>query len=212
MENNEAKGFVRDLMDAFAASFGATIEYRAASPDLLLNAAADGALDLVFPDAPDLRHKIKGDRLFLYSAPLTEQVVGILVPRRMAGRGPDRMRSLATRRGEIPEGWGDRLKKGELMLVEDSSLETLIRHALVGRADGVYGDALVLNRIARDVVKMEPGELVLDASLPQRRSTMHISTVRRGDLLRRLDRWLSVNDARLASMRAGRGVGAPGGH
>ncbi|HEV7368277.1 transporter substrate-binding domain-containing protein [Arenibaculum sp.] len=202
-EDGRYGGFVRAVLDAFAADRGYAFEYRPLPIQRLYARFLDGTVDFKFPDAPEWRQELRAGHEIAYSAPVADYVDGTIVP---AGKpaAKDEIRTLGTVAGFTPWAWADDLGSGGAVLSENGSFEALLAQVLNGRVDAAYANVAVvrhqLDRLGR------PGALVFAPDLPHVRGAYHLSTTKHPDVIAEFDAWLAANAGRVAEIRRRFGI------
>ncbi|MCP5367136.1 MAG: hypothetical protein H6907_11780 [Hyphomicrobiales bacterium] len=199
-ENGAYGGFAREILDAFFAAHGHTVEYRALPVQRLFKTFLDGGVDFKYPDSPRWKPDQKAGHAVRYSRPVVSYVDGVSVPPRALGRGIDRVASLSTVRGFTPAGWLDRIAAGRVALRESDSFRGVVEQAIIGRVDGAYANVDV-TRDTVDRVLGKPGALVFDPDLPFERGRYHLSTLRHPGILDQFDAWLAREADRVAALK-----------
>lgn len=188
-QSGSFQGFGRDLLDAFAASAGLRLEYRAMPVPRLYQALTEGRVDFKYPDNPSWQSESKQAAGIAYSRPVVAYLDGIMVrPERLA-KAAEPLRGLALVRGfslpaETP--W----KAAPPALSEQTSLGGAIRETMLGNAEGLFGNIMVLQHQMRQVMMLPPDSLVFDPRLPHQRGSYHLSTRDQHALLTKFDIWL----------------------
>lgn len=188
-QSGSFRGFGRDLLDAFAASEGIRLEYRAMPVPRLYQALIEGRIGFKYPDNPSWQAEFKQAAGIVYSRPVVSYLDGIMVrPARLA-RAAEPLRALALVRGfslpaETP--W----KATPPLLQEQSSLGAAIRDTMLGHSEGLFGNIMVLQHQMRQVMMLPADSLVFDPRLPHQRGSYHLSARGQQALLTKFDIWL----------------------
>jgi len=201
------QGFAREVLDLFASSSGISLEYRPMPVDALLPALLSGQVDFKYPDNPSWAPEQKAGKTLLYSQPVTEYVDGVLVAPERLGQGVTALKRLALVDGWTPRGYERPVQSGQIVLAPSADLKQMIHAALKKQADGAYFNVVVAT-FYLDNIRAKPGALVFDPSLPHTRSAFHLSTLNRGELIERFDRFLVDHAKEVAAIKAKYGVEA----
>lgn len=199
-------GAAREILDAFAADEGITLEYRPLPVARLTAGLLSGQLDAKFPDHPDWSREARRGKAVVYSRGVIAYVDGVMVRPEAVGRRAEAVRTLGTVSGFTPFAWQELLAQGRVRLVENPHMRALQRQVIAGRLDGAYANVAVARHILEHELG-QPGALVFDAGLPHVRGEYLLSSVRRPELVHRFDRWLEDNADRVAGIRRQYGVG-----
>lgn len=195
------EGYAVDLLQRFADEQGMTLELLPRPLNRLHHDLLNTEnLDLIFPDNPQWSRELKGDRRLHYSHAAINVVDATLVLRERAGLGKAAVKRLGTVRGFTPEAWLDEVQSGQVQLLEANDIAGLIRMALRGRIDAVYANAEVLRLQLHKLGEAED-RLLPDPQLPLARTSYHVSTVDRPDLLQHFNRFLEQHAGELAARR-----------
>lgn len=144
--DNEYSGFMRELLDEFAAKHNYKLTYKAMSVPGLFRAITEGKIDIKVPDNKNWGNEIKKDSMILYSNPIVQATEGVVVKREFEGKPPAR---IATVKGFTAYAILDHIKRKEIVLDESSKMNGIIKKVLTGRADGAYVETRVAQNILR---------------------------------------------------------------
>lgn len=205
VEEGAYTGYARDLLDAFAADAGYDFEYRPMPVPRLFASLLAGTVDFKYPDSPNWSRSDKEGHEIAYSAPAMVHIDGTVVAR---ARDPESIETLGTVTGFTAWAWLDRIDRGELHLVENADLTSLIRQVLAGRVDGAYANVAVVKH-QLDTVLEQPDSLIYRSDLPFDRGTYHLSTTLHPEVIAAFDAWLEANAERVAEMQRAYGVDEP---
>jgi ABC-type amino acid transport substrate-binding protein len=211
-EDGTYVGYARDLLDAFAADAGLTLDYRPMPVPRLYASLAAGRIDAKFPDNPDWNAGFREPFAFHYSEPVVDVLDASVVPAGREDISPDAVTTLGTVTGFSPWPWLDRVEAGTLTLVENADFGALVRQVLAGRVDAAYASIAVVNRVLDEDLG-RPGALVMAPGLPHDFGQYRLSTIAHPALVARFDAWMEANADTVAALKARydveRGVTAP---
>lgn len=193
-------GAARDILDAFAASAGLRFEYRPLPVKRLYADLFAGAVDLKFPDTPDWNPAGKQGQNIVYSRPVLPYIDGVMVPLERVGGGLDGFKTLGTVSGFTPFAWLDELAKGKVKVSETPHISSLLRQAATERVNGAYVNVAMARHHLRQTPELA-GALVFDPGLPHAAGDYLVSSIRRGDVLAKLDAWLAANADAVAAIK-----------
>lgn len=199
-EAGHYQGFARELLDAFAADSGVTLEYRPLPVAQLLPALQRGEVDFKYPDSPAWAPARKDDLALHYSQPVVDYVDGVLVAPDRQGQALAGIRRLSMVQGWTPRGYEERIAAGDIVPSYSGDLARMIRQALRKDTDGAYFNVVVATHYLHNI-RARPGALVFDPQLPHRRGSFHLSGVRHPELIQRFDRFLQQQAPRVAELK-----------
>lgn len=215
-------GFACDILDRFAKDKGYIFEYKAMPVKRLPRSLRQGVVDFRYPDNPAWNNEDGQKDKLLYSLPLVGSHVGLAVNagRRKGGE----VRTIGVPLGFIPFEYIDALKAGEITIQYDNNFLLLIRQAVSGGIDAVYGDKAVIeyqlknNRqqlerlkpVDERIIAWEDQRLTFDTTLPNTIQKFSLSTIRHKKVVAEFNQWLEENDMMVARIRNFYGlVGCP---
>lgn len=195
------EGYAVELLQRFAADQGMELELLPRPLNRLHHDLLNTQnLDMIFPDNPQWSRALKGDRRLHYSHAAINVVDASVVLKERAGLGPAAVKRLGTVRGFTPQAWEHSLANGEVKLLEANDIGGLIRMALRGRIDAFYANPEVVRLQLQNMG--EPADrVVADPALPLARTSYHLSTVHKPQLLERFNRFLEQHAGELAALR-----------
>ncbi len=196
----EYRGFAREVLDAFAADSGLTLQYKPLSAVQLLSALRSGEIDFKYPDSPHWAQAQKAGMTLHYSQAVVDYVDGVLVAPGRQGRSLDDVRRLSLVQGWTPRGYEQRIDSGQIRLDYSDDLRQMIRQALKQDTDGAYFNVVVATHYL-DNIRARPGALVFDPKLPHTRGSFHLSSSRHPQLVARFDRFLGERAAQVAALK-----------
>ena len=189
LKNGTYIGYSRELFDAFARDLGYRIEYRPLPVERLFFSLLHGQIDLKYPDSPEWRQELKGDRPISYSQTIAPYTDGIMVRPDRLGASLKRLHTLGTIRGFTPRALVDSIRQGYIVLTENNSIPGLLRQVLAGRIDGAYLNVAVA-RFQLQALLGQERALMFDPELPHTTSGYVVSTTRCPEVIPKLDAWL----------------------
>ncbi len=191
-ENNQYKGFARDVLDAFAKEKGYTFEYRAVPVNRLFKDLIDGVVDFKYPDNPQWQGDLKKGKNILYSSSVVNFIDGVSVLPANKGKGKAALKQLGTVMGFTPWEYLGDIKSGNIKLSENPKMDGLVMQGLAGRVDGVYANVAIVNYQLVEIQK-KPGGLVFDESLPHSKGSYFLSTIKYPVLIKEFNQFISQN-------------------
>lgn len=196
-------GFNRDLLDAFAESYGFTFIYEAAPPKRLQQMLLLGKVDFKYPDNVYWGPDSKKDKMIYYSQPVVRYVDGVIVLSSNLGKGVENLKTLGTVIGFTPYAYLEFIQKGSIKLHENPSYMGLLRQIIRGHVDGAYVNIAVSRYYFQKetIDHQDESVLVFDAVLPHTRSTRHLSTMAHPGLIRVFDQWMEQNQDMIDALK-----------
>lgn len=193
-------GYGAAVLDRFAAAHGLAFAYEPLPVARLFRALFTGAIGLKYPDDPQWLAESREGVPVAYSAPLAPYVDGVMTPPALLGRPIASVAALGIVTGFIAPGWDERERAGLVSYANNGSLDRLVRQALLGRIDAVYGNVDVIRHRLRALGA--ENALAFDATLPHTRGAYVAASVSRPDIVAALSAWLAANAAEIAALRA----------
>lgn len=198
-------GFGADVLNRFAADEGYEITWRPLPITRLMQAVANGDVDLKYPDNAYWSAEIKEGKPMVYSAPVVEAIDGVLVKPENLGKPVEEVTRLGIVLGFTAFSWLDRINSGAVTLTENSSFSGMAKQALNGRIDGAYANTDVARRVLVDLGEA-PEALVFDESLPHSASNYHVSSSKRPEVVAKFDAWMAAHPEVIAELKAKHGL------
>lgn len=204
-EGGQYGGFARAVLDAFAKKSGHELEYRAMPVARLFNSFLKGEVDLKYPDNAMWRSDAKKDKGVLYSDPVVAYTDGVVVLPERKGQGPEALSNIAMMRGFTPWEFLDRIKAGKMTTLEANAFDAVLLMAINKRAAGAYSNVAVANYTLKNQLKT-PDALVFDGGLPHTTSAYHLSTIKRPEIIKQFNDFLTSEKATIDKLKQEHGV------
>jgi|TARA_R100000049_G_C1955726_1_gene110019 hypothetical protein len=192
LASNEYSGYLRDLMDAFAAAEAIRFEYKVRPVRRMIWEYTRGLYDFALPDHPNWNKSEKLGMELSYSPPLLHFADGLYVLRENAGITREQMADYGTIHGFTPWKFQNRIDQGDVELITASSPENLVLMALAGRVEVINLAAPVAEYHFRNLDatgRFETAAHLLPVSL----SSYHLSSARHPDIINALADFLEQN-------------------
>ena len=181
---HQFQGPMRDSLDQFAALHKLKFEYIPVPRKRMLSALLNAEVDFRLPDNPDWAKDAKLGNSIIYSEPLLAYKEGALVLERRENLTLNKVKTLAVLRGFSPLGY----QKHGITTLPMADMNALFNMVSSARVDAGF----VNFNVARLYLAQPIGRvLALSETLPQRQGYYHLSSVRHGELLRQLNRFLN---------------------
>jgi polar amino acid transport system substrate-binding protein len=198
-------GYLRDLLDAFAAAQGYAPEYAVTPIKRLYLRLGDGDLDFFVPDNPAWSQEKKKDIEIYYSGPVAVARDGfaVLPGREQESIGTDIVH-LGIFLGFTVEPLFQEAELSQIVFNEASRFESLFRTLFLGRIDAVYCNQAAAYQVLKELGK--PVDAISwSHRLPRFRSEFHVSSTRR-ELVEQLDDWMRKNPDRVRDLKREYGI------
>lgn len=205
IENGHLSGVSGDIINAFSKASGIKFQIKSLPVKRLQVALENGEIAFRYPDNPNWYADGKRDQPYQYSIAVTSAVAGVTVRKDLLGKG--RLEVLGIPMGYNPIEYHALERQGKLTIVEAPDLNGLIRMALVGRIDGVYGNPFWITQLAKDI-NTTGQPLVFDPSLPHSRHDFQLSTLGYPSIILQFNEWIIENETLIGTIHERYGVGA----
>ncbi len=207
-ENGKYSGFNRQVLDAFAKTYGYQFEYKA-MPVARLNyqflTVQD--LDFRFPENPNWSEDLKQDLQLYYSEPVVSYIDGVMVSKERSKINISQLKKLALIRGFSPIGYQEKISRWEIATVPSNSAIAAVKMVARGRAAGVYINLDVANFLLNRVI-LGPGSLVFNRHLPFTKDAYHLATIKHPKIIKEFNTFLANNQPMLRLMKKRAGISA----
>lgn len=198
-------GFGADLLTRFAADEGYEITWKPLPVKRLMQAVANGDVDLKYPDNAFWSADVKEGKPMVYSQPVIAAIDGVMVKPANLGKPVEEISRLGIVLGFTAFSWMDRIEAGSVTLTENTSFNGMAKQALNDRIDGAYANTDVARRVLVDLGEA-PDALVFDESLPHSAADYHLSSSTRADVVERFDAWIAAYPEVVAELKAKHGL------
>lgn len=203
---NNYRGFARDLLDLFGARYQHHFHYIPLPINrLFAEFFTAGDFDFKFPDNPKWQTGIKKGLTVSYSDPVVSVTEGLFVERNKAGRGPGKLKSMATLTGFTPHPYAALVRDGSVRLYFADNLDSLYKMLSIGRIDGIYASDVAMRTYADNHGNgREP--VVLDRSLPSTTAAFCLSTLKHPELIAQFNQFLVVDHEKITALKKKYGI------
>jgi hypothetical protein len=188
------EGFVRDLLDTFAKDTGIEFEYIPLPVKRLFKEYLDQKkhIDFKFPDNFYWAQDLKKGRKIAYSHGLVQFTDGVMRLKKNLGQPKSKLKELGALRGFTAWGYLDDIKSGQVKLIENNSLQSLLKLGLKERVNGIFINIDVAKYLLKNDLKKED-ELQYDSSLPHTQASYSLSTYSHPEIITKLNKWIKNN-------------------
>lgn len=202
MKEGEFTGLSRDILDAFAQASGHQFVYKPMPVKRLAIALEKGEIHIRYPDHARWNASEKVGKNYKYSEALTSTVSGLNFLTKNEGKP---IKVIGVPLGYSVTEFRDLAQTGKVRLVESPDMQALVRMALVGRIDALYGNRDLVRHLGREAGLAE-GTFAFDAAEPHTRHPYLLSSLQHPELLEQFSTWAEANKALIASIHAKYGV------
>ena len=205
VENDEYRGYARDLLDAFAMAHGYRFVYTPLPVRRLLSDFLAGRVDLKFPDHPQWNAEQKAGHSILYSNAAAPYIDGVLLKPAHLGQSPQHIKLLGTQNGFTPWPYLADIRAGRIRLIQANQIESLLRMASNDRVDAVYlNPKVVAHQLGQ--MGMAADSLVYDPTLPHVEDHYYLSSIRHPQLIEAFNRFLEERAELVGEIRRRHGL------
>ncbi len=198
-------GYLRSLLDAFAADRGHVLEYAVTPIKRLYLGFSKGEVDFFVPDNPAWSQEYKGGAEIYYSAPVAIALDGFAV---LPGREEEtigvNLVHIGVFLGVTVEPLFDESQKKTIVFDRTSRFESLFRTLFLGRVDAVYCNQAAAHHVVEGLGK-KADSIAWNVHLPRFRSEFHVSSTR-PELIEELDAWLHEHADRVKALKEEYGI------
>lgn len=184
MQDGQYQGEARDLLDAFAAENNKRFNYQPLPVPRLFLLFTRNQFDFKFPDNPQWSPGLKSGLTIYYSDPVMQITEAVLS---LEGN-KEPVRTVGTILGFTTPGISYQLTEGNLILVEASSMEQLLKMLEAGRIDAIYFNTRVAGYASAH--REEPLTLAVRSEFPPYHYAYHLSTLRHPDVLEAFNQFI----------------------
>lgn len=187
-KNGEYTGFGRDLLDMFAKEYGYKFEYKALPIKRLYSDFVAENIDFKYPDSENWSADVKKGKKVKYSVSIVKYIDGVMVLPENKGKKIENLKSLGIPLGYTPFAYLELIKNGKIKISENPNYEGLLKQSIAGKIDGAYSNIAVANYYMTEIFKEK--KLVFDDSLPNTKSTRHISTIKYPEIIDKFNKFM----------------------
>ncbi|QJB55823.1 transporter substrate-binding domain-containing protein [Pseudodesulfovibrio sp. zrk46] len=204
-KGSEYSGFARELLDAFAKRHDYQFQYTALPVRRLYQEFIETRqLDFKFPDNPHWRVDIKKRTNLRYSSPVCDFVDGILVNKKDLGKGITHLKTLGIIFGFDPSRHLEGLDENQVKLAPNTNIQSMARMTLSERINGFYANIAVANAQLKEINAQD--DILFDKSLPYRKGSYHLSTIKHPEVLKQFNDFLQQEKQLVDSLKEQYGI------
>lgn len=198
-------GYLRAVLDAFAADRGHELELAVTPLKRLFLAFRTGDVDLFVPDNPAWSLSYKEGIGIHYSDTIAIALDGFAVlPGREREKLADGIVHLGVILGFTVEPLFDASQRELIVFDRASRFDSLFRSLFLERVDAVYCNQAVASHVLETLGK-EPGAIAWNVHLPRFKSEFHVSSSR-GELIAELNEWLRAHGDKVQALKRSHGL------
>lgn len=199
-QHKELTGYIRELMDRFAADTQLDLLYQLMPVKRLYGRFfAQEGVHLKYPDSPDWQPRLRSNIDIHYSAPVVTVIDGVFTKRKRR-QGAVGFRRLGIIRGFTPEAYVGAIQAGKVSLLEYNRASDLLMALLADRVDGVYLNVDVA-RYHLKAMGISEKQVFFDPLLPHKQVAYRLSSITRSDVIQLFDDWFSRNYAFVCDLK-----------
>ena len=195
-------GYLRDLMESFAADRGASLELVVWPAKRLQIGFKDGEIDLYVVDHPQWAKEYKVGLDMTYSRVVAVALDGFLVLPGREGEtlGKGGIERLSLVRGTTPVEFLEQARGEGIVVDYAPDFEQLVRSLLLGRADAIYSNVAITRHVL-EVLGKDPAAVSWSSALPRAKAFFYISSATRPDLIADFDHWLETHPVQVRDLK-----------
>ncbi len=198
-------GYLRTILDAFAADRGHELEFAVIPLKRLFLEFGSGDVDMFIPDNPAWSQEYKKGVDVSYSDAVAVVLDGFAV---LPGREREPMNEQEIHIGVIlgvtVEPLFEDRQRQRIVFDRASRFESVFRALLLGRVDAVHCNLAVAGHVLSTLGRT-PDSVAWNASLPRFKSYFHVSSTR-GELIAELNAWLRAHQDELSALKQEYGI------
>jgi polar amino acid transport system substrate-binding protein len=198
-------GFARELLDLFAKQYHHQISYRVFPVERLYSSFLQGDVDFKYPDNPAWRKDLKQNTPIIYSTAVASYTDGLMVkPENLPIHDPSQLKIISTMLGFTAFEYLPYQQRG-LEITYNPSIIGALEQSLIDRVEGTYLNIDVARYHLTHTLK-NPNGLVFNRNLPFTHSSYFLSTIKRADIIKQFNRFISENQTQIIQMKAKYGI------
>lgn len=188
-ENEQYRGFNREILDLFAYYYKYTFTYEAYPIKRLYKKFINGDVDLKYPDNIYWSSSLKKGLPISYSKPLVSYIDGVMVRPEQKGKGLESLKTLGIISGFTPFAYLKYINNKKMSTLEIPRYQGLLYQTAYGRVDGAYSNIAVSKYYLKNVLTYKL-HLVFDETLPHTKSTRHLSSFKHPHVIKEFNEFL----------------------
>ncbi len=196
------RGYLVEVINKFAKDQDFDIDFRIMSVEDLWAAYINEEVDFRLPDNLLWQRDIKKESSITYSAPIayfTDGVVSLYANKNKP------LSKLGTIKGFTAWGYQGDIEAGEIELVAEDTLESLIEGLYAGRFDGVYYNVEAFIKLVQEAGHPATS-VTFRRNLVKTRSLYMLSSIHHGGLVKELNQFLRTNKTWVRERKAHYGL------
>jgi hypothetical protein len=156
-------------------------------------------IDFKFPDNVRWRDEQKNKLNITFSQPIIKLLAGSYVLNKNQTYQRSDIKKLGTILGFSSTLWFDKIKEKQLIVIEDTSPLSVVKHVLHGNTDATNIDQNVINYNLKLINKA--GEITLNKNIPYEIYTYHFSSIKHPNVIREFDLFIKNNQALINKLK-----------
>jgi polar amino acid transport system substrate-binding protein len=160
-----------------------------------------GDVDFKYPDNSVWRQDEKHDTDITYSLP---SVSGVIRTKENRGKPFSEIRNVGTILGFFPQMWYDKIKTGEMELLEESNPRTVVKLPIKGLVDAIGIDFSVVHYYLGELGLQN--KLLMDPCLPNTRVGFSLSTINKQEIIFELNQFIASHQDFIQAVKEETGI------
>lgn len=186
----EYVGFSREIFDEFGKHKGYNLQYEIRPiKRLFLEFVDRKSVDFKYPDCSNWQSDRKKGKNVFYSQPVVNYIDGFMVRPEKKGSDINAMNRIG-----IPLGftlWNEiKILKKKVKIYENKSFSGLLQQGIKNRIDAVAQINIAVARHQLDKVLKKPGGLVFDKTLPYKKGSYYLSTIKYPGVIKEFNQFM----------------------
>ena len=154
-------------------------------------------IDFKFPD--NVRWRESNPLNIVYSEPVVKLMAGAFVLKKNADMPRDKVRKLGTILGFVPTLWIEEINRGDVVLMEEYSPLSVVKHLLYGNVEATNIDE---NVIRFNLAQLDrEGEIVLNKAIKHEVFAYHLSSVKYPEIIKEFNQYLRENKEAIEQLK-----------
>jgi hypothetical protein len=192
-DSKQFQGYARELLDRFFEQENIQVKYPSLPVKRLYHQFFNSQeLDFKYPDNTHWAPQIRARHKVFYSEPVGHYIDGVMVHEKYLNHGLGRIKKMGILRGFTPESFLQGIQSGDILITEYARSSEILKALQQERIDGAYLNV----DVALHQIKLSLGgesDIVFDPTLPYTQGTYRMSSIRRHDIIEKLNRFLAEN-------------------
>ena len=204
VENKKYQGVFKDILESFSRNNDVKFKYVPLPLNRLYSEFYDGKIDFKVPANAYWQSDTKKSLALKihYSQPLVAYTDGVMVHQDNVKMNEKNLTTLSIVSGFTPWKYLDRIKKGEIKVTENLSLEGLLQQLILKRIPAIYVNIDVANYYLARKFPLSQNNVLFHKGLPSVDGTYHIGSLNHPDITKKIDDFMDAHPDVLNKIRA----------